>query len=290
MDTTQSGGILITGGTGYLGNVLVRQAQALGKPVAATYFSQQPPIDDEVCWIALDVSDAWHVEDTIERLRPEIIVHTAYRQRDPGLWAISAEGTRNVAHAARLVGARLVHISSDAIFDGTREGAYCDDDPPSPVTDYGRAKAAAESFVKEHTPEAAIVRTSLIYGFSPIDVHTQFVLKIADGLSDAALFTDEMRCPIFVEDLATAVLALAQNDYSGVLNVAGAEALSRYEFGRLLAAMYERDPNRLTSARSADSGMNRPRNCVLDSSRARALLNLPLRGVSEVFSLHTRTV
>lgn len=290
MDTTQSGGILITGGTGYLGSVLVRQAQALGMPVAATYFSQQPPIDDEVCWIALDISDAWHVEDTIERLRPEIIVHTAYRQRDPGLWAISAEGACHIAQAARLVGARLVHISSDAIFDGTREGAYSDDDPPSPVTDYGRAKAAAESFVKEYWPEAAIVRTSLIYGFTPVDVHTQFVLKIADGLSDAALFIDEMRCPIYVEDLASAVLELAQSNYSGVLNVAGAEVLSRYEFGRLLTAIYGRDPDQLSFARSADSGMNRPRNCVLDSSRARSLLNTPLRGVSEVFSLHTRTV
>lgn len=282
MDTQQTGGILITGGTGYLGGELVRQALRLGMPIAATYFSQQPPRSNGIRWIPLDIRESLSVEETLDQLRPAIVIHTAYRQRDPGLWAISAEGARTIAAASRASGARLVHMSTDALFDGTVATAYTEQDAPSPVNDYGRAKAAAEAFVAEIDPHAAIVRTSLIYGFHPIDMHTRFVLRVADGQEQAILFRDEIRCPIFVGDLAAAVLEVAQTDWRGVINIAGAQPLSRYDFGRLLARAHGRDPERLQSGLSAESGMNRPRNCPLDISLARRTLRTPLRGVEEV--------
>lgn len=283
MSSSTSGSILITGGTGYLGSALVRRALAGGASVAATYFSQ-PPAHEGAAWLPLDIADALLVEEALDQVRPRVVIHTAFRQSDPGLWAITAEGAANVARAAQALGARLVHLSSDVIFDGERDGAYSEADAPAPISDYGRAKAAAEALVAAACPGAALVRTSLIYGFEPLDIHTRFVLSIADGQRDALLFSDEYRCPIFVDDLADALLELAETDFAGPINIAGAQRLSRYAFGQLLAAAHGRDPHALRPGLNAESALRRPRNCTLDITLARQLLRTSLRGVEEVTS------
>jgi dTDP-4-dehydrorhamnose reductase len=274
--------ILITGGTGYLGGALVRQASARGHTVAATYFSQAPPASPGVIWLPLDVRDRLTVEDTVEELDPEVVIHTAFVQNGPDLYAVSAEGAGHVAAAATLAGARMIHLSSDVVVDGERAGAYTEADPPTPISDYGRAKASAEELVAAADPDAAIVRTSLIYGFAPIDKISRFTLDVAAGRSEARLFTDEYRCPIYVEDLAAALLELASLDYAGVLNIAGPERLSRYELGVLIARAWGVDPTTLPQGLSAESPVRRPRNCTLDIARARSLLKTRLRGISEV--------
>lgn len=280
--------IFITGGTGYLGAALVREAAAAGHAVAASYFSQAPPAPSPAAWAPLDVRDALAVEELVEQLRPDVVIHTAFVQSGPELMAVTADGAGHVARAAALAGARLIHMSSDVIFDGERAGAYTEDDPPAPVSDYGRAKAAAEGLVARAHPGAAIVRTSLIYGFRPIDRISRFALDVAEGRSEARLFSDEHRCPVYVEDLAAALLELAGMDYAGVLNLAGAERVSRYELGRLIARAWGVDPAGLTPALSAESPVRRPRNCALAIDRAMSLLRTPLRGVREVLRAEGR--
>ncbi len=273
--------IFITGGTGYLGRVLTRQASLAGHSVMASYHTQPPP-PDLANWLPLDVRDPLAVEELLERLRPEVVIHTAYRQGGPDLLPVTAIGAGNVARAAAAIGARLIHLSTDVVFDGEREGAYTEDDPPSPISAYGAAKAQAEALVAAAHPGAVLVRTSLIYGFAPIDRISQFVLDVATGRSPERLFTDEIRCPIYVEDLAAALLELTTLPCSGPLHVAGAEALSRYAFGILIARAWNVDPSGIQGALSADSSVRRPRNCALDSSRAQQLLRTRLRGASEV--------
>lgn len=274
--------LLITGGTGYLGNVLVHRAAAQGWQTAASYYSQMPAVEAATVWLPLDVRDADAVTDACIAFHPEVVIHTAFRQYDPHLWAVTAEGAGHVAAAAQAVGARLIHLSSDVIFDGEREGAYTEADPPNPITPYGAAKAEAERLVGEHHPDAVMVRTSLIYGFAPIDPRTQFVLDLAEGRRDDHLFLDEYRCPIFVDDLAEALLELALHDYRGVINIAGEERLSRYEFGVLLTEALGRNPAQIKSGLSSESATRRPRNCTLDIQLARSLLRTPLRGVRNV--------
>lgn len=276
--------LLISGGTGYLGGELLRQALAAGHEVAATYFSQAPPEAGAVTWLPLDVRDALAVEDAVDRLRPEVVIHTAFRQSGPELLPVTAGGAGHVAAASAAAGARLIHMSSDVIFDGEREGAYTEADRPAPISDYGAAKARAEELVAAAHPGAAIVRTSLIYGFDPVDRQTQFALDVAAGRRAERLFVDEYRCPIYVADLAAALLELAALPYAGVLHVAGAERVSRHELGGLLARACGLDPAGIAAARSAESPVPRPRNCALDSGRAQAMLATRLRGVREVLA------
>jgi dTDP-4-dehydrorhamnose reductase len=276
--------LLITGGTGYLGGELVRQALAAGHAVTATCLTQGPPAGEGAAWERLDIRNGEAVAALLARLRPQAVIHTAFRQSGPELMAVTAEGAGQVARASAAVGARLIHMSSDVIFDGEREGPYTEQDPPEPITPYGEAKARAEALVAAAHPGAAIVRTSLIYGFAPIDKTAQFAIDVAAGRRDERLYADEHRCPIFVGDLAAALLELVALPYSGVLNIAGAERLSRYELGRLLVAAWGQDPAGLRGASSAESRVRRPRNCALAIGRAQGLLGTRLRGVREVLS------
>lgn len=285
---------MITGGSGYLGAELVHQAAQQGRDVAATYYTQRamsatesasgttPP--GSITWHHLDVRDQRDTADSINRVRPAVIIHTAYRQDGPDLHAITALGAEHVAHAAQSIGARLIHLSSDVIFDGEADRPYTETDPPTPISAYGAAKAESERLVAQACPGALIVRTSLIYGGAQVSKHEQLALDAADGKADIAFFTDEIRCPIVVADLARALLELADLDLGGVLHVAGADAVSRYQFACLVAAAHGRTIARLRAASSLASGLRRPRNCRLAIQYAGQILQTQLRGITTVLS------
>ncbi|HSH78815.1 MAG TPA: sugar nucleotide-binding protein, partial [Herpetosiphonaceae bacterium] len=201
----------------------------------------------------------------------------------PRFWTINADGAAHVARATAEVGARLIHISSDSVFDG-EHAPYCEADPPSPITPYGASKAAAETAVGALLPGAAIVRTSLIVDDDPLDNHSRTVMDIAAGRRSVALFTDEIRCPIAAADLAAAVIELIDLPYAGPLHVVGPDDVSRYELGTLVARRYALDPALLAASTLAESGLRRPADLRLDTGRARELLGTPLRGVREFLS------
>jgi dTDP-4-dehydrorhamnose reductase len=104
------------------------------------------------------------------------------------------------------------------------------------------------------------------------------VLDMLQGARSDALFSDEIRCPVDVGDLAAALLELAESQYAGVLNVAGADALSRYELGVLIARRWGYDPARLRAISTVESGLRRPTDVRLDIRRAQASLRTALRG------------
>jgi dTDP-4-dehydrorhamnose reductase len=209
--------------------------------------------------------------------RPSVVVNCAYRNDS---WAICADGAAHVAVAATAVGARLVHMSTDALHGG-RRAPYRDADPPTPVHVYGAAKAAAETAVAAIDPAAVLVRTSLIVG-DDRSKQIRLALDLATGEKDGALFTDEFRCPVAVQDLAAAVLELAAGGYAGLLNVAGPQAMNRAEMGRLIARRHGLDPYRIPTCTIAEGGLGpRPAHVLLDSSRAAALLRTRIRPAAE---------
>jgi dTDP-4-dehydrorhamnose reductase len=256
--------LFVTGLGGHLGRELGRQAPAAGWEVAGVSGSAE-----------IDIRDGPAVLRAVTGARPDAVVHTAYRQNDA---SVNVEGTRAVAAAAVAAGARLVHISSDVVFPGRGTRALTEDDEPDPVTPYGAAKLAAE---RHCPPGALIVRPSLIFGGPDLAPQERMALDAADGVRATTFFTDEVRCPIAVTDLAAALLELALADVAGPLHVAGADALSRHAFARLICAHHGRDP---AVVRGAPGGPDRPKHIVLDCSRARAVLRVRLRGAREVLA------
>lgn len=273
--------LLVTGGSGFLGTVLVEMARLQGWSVVATYYTHRPPIEG-VHWEWVDLRDQPSTRALIEQVAPEVVIHTAYRQEGPDMAAIIVEGSESVAQGAYVSRSRLIHVSSDVVFDGEQSGRYTETDEPNPVTAYGAAKYAAERLVANAHPRAVIVRTSLIYG-GPArpSKHERFVLDVIDGRADAIFFTDELRCPIEVGDLAAALLELATRDHHGILHVAGADVVSRYDFACLVARAFDRDPLHVRGGPSP-AEPRRPRHCALDSRLAQSILATRLRGVREV--------
>jgi dTDP-4-dehydrorhamnose reductase len=283
--------LLVTGGSGYLGGWVVRLARDRWT-VTATYLTH--PVDEPGAdWRRLDVRDEAAVAALAAEVRPTVIVHTAAVRPGAGtdFEAANAAGTRHVARAAAELGVRLIHISTDVVFDGQSRptnqgrGNYVEEDPPTPITPYGRSKALAEQEVRASGAEAVIVRTSLIYGWRPhIGRNTRWIVEDLKAGKPVRLYTDELRCPVWVESLAAAVVELAGMEYTGILHAAGAQILSRYEFGVRLLRFHGLDPSPIIPTRSRESGLRRPLDCTLDCSRARALLRTPLPGVDEVLN------
>ncbi len=278
-----TGTLLITGGSGYLGSHLARRAREAWH-VVATYFSHPPDLPG--CQtVPLDIRDGRAVVELFSRTCPHAVIHTAADMSDPAaMQAVIVQGTRHIAAAAGTAGVRLIHLSSDVLFDG-EQGPYSEADPPCPITPYGEAKAAAERFVADLCPTASIVRTSLIYGFNPPDPRTMWVLNSVRQRQPITLFTDELRCPVWVEQLANALLELVTLDGAdGVWHLAGPQPLSRYQFGERLVRAWGLDPAGITPGLSRESGHLRPRDCRLQISRAQARLRSPLWGVDEVLA------
>lgn len=268
--------LLITGSSGYLGSELTRRAP----DAAGTYLTAARPGA-----VRLDVRDAPAVSRLVGELGPRAIIHTAYSEAgDDTARETNVAGSRNVATAAADIGARLVHVSTDLVFDGALGRPYTEDDEPRPAMEYGRQKLAAEHAVQEALPDALVVRTSLIYGGDELSRHEQIALDAAAGRADMRFFSDELRSPAQVTDLAGALLELARAGESGVLHLAGADGVSRHEFARLVVSAKGGDPDALESGLAADHPSPRPLDCRLDSSRARARGRVELRGVREVLA------
>jgi dTDP-4-dehydrorhamnose reductase len=252
--------LLITGGTGYLGGELVRQAGgAAAHP-------------------RLELLDPAAVRRGFEAVRPTTVIHTAYRFDEP---RVNTDGSAAVAQAAAEIGARLIHISTDVVFDGTKREPYTEDDLPNPLDEYGRSKLEAERRVFDLDPKALVVRTSLFVGREQPGRHEQAVIEAARGEREMTFFEDEWRSPILVSDLAAAILELTELDVAGILHVAGADPVTRYELACMIAAAHGLPSHRLRRGTIGESGLERAANCVLDSSRARALLTTPLPGVPD---------
>ena len=277
-----SGPLLVTGASGYLGRAILASSEP---PVIATRLTSAEPAGPALEWLRLDVRDAAAVDELFERVLPAAVIHTAYRQQGPDAWDTNVAGSANVAAAAARSGARLVHISTDIVFDGAGTRPYREDDEPEPLTDYGRSKLEGERVVLAAQPDTLVVRTSLMVGGAEPGPQERLVLAATGGESNVEFFEDEWRSPVLVDDLAAALVELAHRPERGLLHLAGPEAVSRFELARAIAAAHSLPPDRLRRGRLAASGLERPAYCVLDSSRAHALLRTPIRGVSELSPL-----
>jgi dTDP-4-dehydrorhamnose reductase len=245
----------VTGGSGYLGRHIVNGPPTQGWEVVAPSS------------LAVDLRFAESVRTAVRDWHPSAIVHTAYRRGDR---SSIVDASRNVAEAAHRYGVRLVHVSTDALFRG-RQAPYTEADEPTPVHDYGRDKADAEQVVATACPDAVIVRTSLLFGRQLASDHELAVRDAVTGRSTTAFFTDEIRSPVLVDDLAGALVDLAERpEISGVLHLGGPEPFSRSQLAIMTARRHGWDPSKLRFSTIAQSGLVRPGRVILDSGRARS--------------------
>lgn len=273
-------GVLITGGSSYLGRHLVRLLPK-DNDYHYTYFSHDPLKLPNGRF--LNLLDQNALFDCVHTLRPKTIIHLAGSNRSPQMESLIHNGTAHLVKAAKAINARLIHLSTDSIFDGFHP-PYMESAVPSPVNAYGRAKTAAEQIVKEISNHV-IIRTSLIYGIDEMDHGTAWMAKSIRAGSPITLFDNQIRNPIWVDSLSQACLELIDHPFTGTLNVAGNQILTRAEFGLKMLKYWQIDTRSLVKISSSSGKW--PLNCELDITLATAVLHTPLPGVDEVIGFQS---
>lgn len=272
---------LVTGVTGLLGaNAAVRLAQDAEVVGVARRLPSSAPVPT----LAVDLTNAHERADLVARAGADVVLHTAALasleacETDPDLARVlNAEAAADLAAQAARAGIPFVHISTDAVFDGSR-GGYSEEDVPAPLSVYGRTKLLGESQVLEANPAALVARVNF-YGWSPSGRRSLaefFYHRLRRGEVTAG-FSDVYVSTLHVGLLVEALLALVDERASGVLHVASREGTSKYDFGRALAREFGFDEGLVQEAKAVDV-LRTPRGSHLDllTDRAASLLGAPL--------------
>ena len=220
--------IAIFGATGLLGKALMREWK-----------------DDEITGFGSadgDIRDEKQVLNLVQHARPDwIVLAAAYTDVDACesnhdlAFDVNCRGAVNVARAAKQQSARLLFLSTDYVFDGTKTTPYATDDPRAPRSVYGQSKAKAEVQLGEILPECCIVRTSWLFGPGG-KCFPDTILKLAASRPELEVVGDQRGSPTYSIDLARAIIQLCRQRASGIVHVTNRGECSWYEFAREIIA------------------------------------------------------
>ncbi len=300
--------VAVTGANGLLGGEAVAQLAAAGHETlalgrGACRLSPEafvPPIPPAgFSYREVDLADAPGLERALLEFRAEAVLHAGAMtdvdgcERDPaGAWKTNVEGTAAVARACRALGARLVAVSTDYVFDG-EAGPYHEDDRPNPRGAYARSKRCGEEAALLLAPDCAVARVAVVYSGRPgakSTFATQVVEKLSRGQPVHA-FSDQVVSPTLAASAAamTLELLLEHRGYQGVLHTAGATAVDRVAFARAVASRFGLS-GEIVPVRTADVKLLAPRplRSGLRVDRAAALLrSKPLQQAEALDRFHT---
>lgn len=256
--------ILLTGAYGQLGRCLLDRFPADWVMLA--------------CGSAeLDITDRAAVERIVRRFRPQVIMNAAaYTAVDKAeidrirAMKINAIGPENLARAAREVGAQMIHISTDYVFDGSKPTPYVESDIPCPINFYGLSKWEGEKRVQAILPQAIIIRTSWVFS----EYGSNFVktmLRLAQTHDTIRVVNDQHGCPTYAGDLAQAMIQLAADPAAaGIYHYCGNKAVSWYEFAQAIFSQHGHAPQLVPiSSREFATTAPRPGNSAMFASAGR---------------------
>jgi dTDP-4-dehydrorhamnose reductase len=272
--------VLITGGGGQLASDLERQLGDGSEPAARSHAE-------------LDVTDTEALSRAFEELRPKLLINCAAfhnvevcEREEAQAFAVNVQAVKRMGELCAEYGTRLVHLSTNYVFDGRRDEPYGEQDQPAPRSVYAITKLAGEHAALAYAPEALVVRTAGLYGLhGSASKGGNFVTRmIARGREQGSLsvVADQLLSPTYTGDLAAAVLEAVDAGAAGVIHLTAGGACSWHEFTEAIMAIAGMDvPVEPSATTIPPGGADRPLNGVLARPRADALGLTPLRGWRE---------
>jgi len=275
--------VFITGGSGFLGSHLSYYLSRLDYTVLANYF-QNPRVDKLIHYFPLDLNSYEMLEPSLIHQDLDIIVHTAYDKENKDDMIVKS--TENIIRFAEKKNIPVIYLSSDLVFSG-KNGQYMEDDYREPLSDYGKAKVRAEHIIESYSM-GAIVRTSLIYCLNHIPPHYFFIQENIEKNKTVMLHVDEVRNPIYVDDLVFFIHYLIESFVPDIFHFAGSEAYTRFELGwQLTRVFFPKGLKSLRPSTMEQTGLSRAANCTLNSLKAREWSGIRPRSLSQLIKEHT---
>ena len=270
--------ILVTGSNGLVGNALDRvlsRSEHKHINTARTLGG----ISSEI----LDITDYDSVDGVVKKIHPDVIINSAAmadvdkcEEEREKCWSVNVDGVKNLVNVCERYGAHLVHISTDYIFDGKKEGGiYHEDDAPSPQGVYAESKLAGEDVILSGGISSSVLRTILVYGIHERKNIVTFVKDSLERGEQVNLVSDQVRMPTFVDDLALACLSAAEQKAGGVFNISGSKHMSYLDIGNTIAEHFSLDKSLIRHVKTSDLNQKAQRPLVtgFDLSKSRKELN-----------------
>jgi dTDP-4-dehydrorhamnose reductase len=278
--------VVIFGSGGQLGVELCREFESRGWEMIR--FDRQ----------SLDISDHALVEAAIGNADPKLVINSAaYNQVDVAeseplaAYQANALAVRNIAMACRQTDAQLVHFSTDYVFDGTKGSPYVETDPTRPLGAYAVSKLSGELYAQAYLDSPLIVRTSGVFGpgglFTPRGNFVELMLRLAKSKNPIRVVEDHVASPTYAPLLATRTADLVERGASGVFHVGGGEAISWYEYARMIFDLTGVEPElRPTNEREYRSAARRPKFSALSNSKMESLGIKPMPPLRDALKLY----
>ena len=283
---------LIIGGTGLLGKALINSVSD-NFQIAATYYPTSLLIPTEKCeFFYLDILDKNGIFDLFEKLRPEIVIHAAgltsvdYCERHKKeSWKVNVCGTQNILLACKKYKAKIIYISSNAVFDG-KNAPYREEDKINPVNYYGMEKAECEKLTSGSRIDYAIVRPILMYGWNNKNERSNPVTWLLDSLEkgkEIKMVDDVYSNPLLSKNCAEAIWAIIKLNRSGIYHIAGRDCISRYDFAIETARVFELEEKLIRPVKSTffKNIAPRPRNTCYVTMKMEKDIGLKPDGIKE---------
>lgn len=279
--------LVITGASGLLGANLIVQAHNCGRDVVGLCHRHRINTRDFPIQ-AVDLTNQAAVRNVLSSLRPSQVIHCAaatnvdWCEEHPAeAEAINGDASGFLSELVSELGSRFVYISTDAVFDG-KKGNYSETDKPAPLNVYARSKLRGEQQVLRNNPSALVVRVN-IYGWNAQNKFSlaEWVLaQLASG-KQVPGFTDVHFTPILVNDLAKVLLAMLDHGLSGLYHAGGSEKVSKFEFARRVALVFDFDPGLIVPTQVAEVYLQakRPPDMSLNTEKICGVLGFPMPDV-----------
>ncbi len=291
--------VLITGAHGLLGQSLAAKCSGKYSLIISDKDDRSLFETFDYQYYNLDITNRKLLKKVISEVKPGYIINTAAFSNVDGCevnkelcWKANVEGTGNLAEICNKIGAHLIHLSTDYVFDGGK-GNYTEDDIPNPINYYGKSKLASENEIKISSCQSTILRTASLYGFDTIRKQNNFVSWVVNNLKSGSpmkIADDQIANPTYVPNLADAIWKIIRLEKTGIYHFTGSESINRYNFAKKIARQFSLGFDQVSTIKMSEiegRKADRPQDSSLNISKFREEIGMEIysveRGMRSLF-------